>query len=152
MGAKISDLMPILPILFFTAATVLHQLWKKYTWGLALLLLLSCAVSLPPTLVNWDLVSQKCPEATSASVNTPQQIIGTWQGLALGVQGKLLSASPELLKDPIRRGAAKFPDIWWVRLTEQSRVGLIAGVVIAIGLMITMIFCFLKITGTSAIA
>lgn len=139
-------LMPILPILFFVAASVLHYLWSKYIWSLVLLLSLSSLVSIPPMFVNWHLVSLNFPEANSMTAKAPQQIIGTWQGLMLGLQGQLLPASPEVLNDPIRRVVAKFPDIWWVKLAQQSSVGLIIGILISMTLLIVMMYCFLKVT------
>jgi hypothetical protein len=139
-------LMPILPILFFIAATVLKQIWDKYVWGMVFLLCLSVAVSVPPIFVNWDLVTATLPNTASRSFTSPpQQILGTWRAVMLGLQGQLLPTSPEISNDPARRGAARFPDIWWVRLTEQSQIGFVAGIVIALILLASLLFCLFTV-------
>jgi hypothetical protein len=125
-------LVPIVPVLFLGVSLVITRLWRRRRAPLAALLALSAALSLAPTLVNWNLATTEFPKARDQYAPLPYQQVAVWTGLVMGLQGKPLPIPPELAGDTIRTAGARFPDLWTVRLAERSPAGLAAGLAITL--------------------
>ena len=129
-------LVPVLPVLFFGASLVISCIWKRHRALILGLTVVSVLVNAPGVFVNWNLTTLEFPGAGDQDARVPRQMMATWTGLVMGLQGKPLPAPPELINDPIRSAGARFPDLWTVRLMERSRLGLIAGLGMVVLLII----------------
>jgi hypothetical protein len=140
-------LLPILPILFFAVGMMLVSLWDKYKYPLMGLILLSFVLNAAPALVNWNLAIYNDSRAEyGEDALFPYQHAAVWNGLYLGVQGEPLPLSEDLSNDPVRSGAARFPDLWTFRLMEYSTTGLLAGLIILLALLGATLKSFVKLT------
>ena len=132
----------VLPILFFLVSVPLKTFWSTHRTQIVALASLSTALCLAPTLVNWHLALTEYPQALNPYALLPYQHMAVWNGVFLGAQGKPLPAPEALLRDPIRSGGARFPDLWTVRLMEHSHLGLILGLIISTGLVVAAVWAF----------
>ncbi|MFH1221264.1 MAG: glycosyltransferase family 39 protein [Candidatus Eisenbacteria bacterium] len=130
-------LVPVIPVFFLGASLALTALWEKHRELVLGLVIVSVLVNAPAVLVNWNLTTTEFPQARDQNARLPRQMMATWTGLVMGLQGKPLPAPPEIANDPIRSAGRRFPDLWTVRLMEQSRFGLIAG--LGISLLFTIL-------------
>ena len=129
-------LLPILPILFFSAGTVLVMAWgTKYKTFVVCLLLLSGAVAIPPALVNWHLVLTSFPHALESRATLPYQQMGAWDAVEKGILGEALPASANALQDPVRRLSTRFPDCWTVYLIRAAGRAEFVGIVLTLFLL-----------------
>jgi hypothetical protein len=129
-------LVPVLPVLFLGASLALTALWERHCKTVLALVMISVLVNAPAVFVNWNLTTTEFPQASDQNARLPRQMMATWTGLVMGLQGKPLPAPPEIANDPIRNAGRRFPDLWTVRLMEQSRFGLVAGLGITMVLTI----------------
>ena len=126
---------------------MLVSLWDKYKYPLMGLILLSFVLNAAPALVNWNLAIYNDSRAEYGEYALfPYQHAAVWNGLYLGVQGEPLPLSEDLSNDPVRSGAARFPDLWTFRLMEYSTTGLLAGLIILLALFGTALKSFVKLT------
>ncbi len=139
-------LVSVLPILFFLVSVPLKALWKTHRAPLLALASLSAALCLAPSLVNWHLALTEYPQALNPYALLPYQHMAVWKGVFLGVQGRPLPAPEALLRDPIRSGGARFPDLWTVRLMEHSHLGLVVGLLLSLGLVVMAVWAFRQLT------
>jgi hypothetical protein len=120
--------------------------WDKYKYPLAGLIFLSFVLNAAPVLVNWHLAVSEYPQAQDEYAFFPYQHASVWNGISLAIQGEPLPAPEAQTDDPVRSGAARFPDLWTFRLMEISTLGLLAGLTIFLVLSGTMLKYFVKLT------
>lgn len=113
-------LVPILPVLFFTAGTAIVALWRRYKTPLQALLALSFALNAVPVLVNWHLATTEYPGAMNAMAPLPRQHMAVWNGLIRGLRGLPLPAGHEIASDPVHRMATQFPDLLAFHMIHYS--------------------------------
>lgn len=132
-------LLPVLPVFGIAVAPVAVALWRsRFRPALAALVIASAVLTVPPVLVNWHLATVESETAWDQDISFPSQQAAVWHGLWLGLHGKPLPVSEksrEAAEDPARSGAGRFPDLWLVRLGEQSTGGKIVALVIALMLL-----------------
>jgi hypothetical protein len=136
-------LVPILPVVFLPVAAIIVRLWPGHRSMVISFIVLSVLVNGMAVLVNWDMATSQYPSAGKQEAVLPYQQAAVWNGFRLALLGKPLPAPPDVLHDDIRSSAARFPDLWEVRLMERSRAGALAGVSILI-LLIVASLAFLK--------
>jgi len=140
-------LLPILPFLFFGAGITLIIIWKNHHKVIIGLVLISVILSIPPIFVNWSMAITDFPGALEPSASLPNQQIAVWNGLILGIQGKPLPLPPNIVNDSARITAAKFPDLWTLKLADTSSLGLLVGITISLILLASIIFLFVRLSG-----
>jgi len=138
-------LLPILPILFFAVGLTLASLWDKHKYPLIGLIIVSFVLNAAPALVNWHTAINEFPQATDEYAPLPYQHIAVWHGVYLATQGEPLPTPPDIANDPIRSAGSRFPDLWTFRLMELSTPALLAGLLISLALLATLLWCFRKL-------
>lgn len=133
-------LVPVMPILFFLLSSVLATIWNRHGKLVLTLLSLSFFLNLPPALVNWNLATLDYPpvawpdQIRYRQASTPRVQMAVWNGMFLGLRGKLLPAPPSWSEDPVLTSIARFPDLWVARLMRGSQAQLLLGTAITLGL------------------
>ena len=82
-----------------------------------------------------------------SSASLPNQQIAVWNGLILGIQGKSLTLTPNIVNDSARIIAAKFPDLLIVRLADISSLEFLVGITGSLILLVSIIFLFMRLSG-----
>jgi hypothetical protein len=121
-------LVPTLPIIFLPVASIIQILWDRWHVLLLFLLVISASLNGMAVLVNWHLASTEDHRVLEQTAMLPYQQMAVWRGFGLALRGKPLPMPPEVSEDDIRKGGARFPDLWEVRLMERSRAGMLAGI------------------------
>jgi hypothetical protein len=148
----------VLPIFFAILAIVAAPLWEKRRRLILALGALSFLLNLPPALVNWH-------EATLANVGDPwpqqirypwapeprQQIV-LWKGFLNGLQGRPLPAPEVWYTDPVLNSIVAFPDLWTFKIMRLSKAGLLAGLVLSIGLILPSVWAARRLLREPALA
>jgi hypothetical protein len=121
-------LMPVLPLIFLTAACGLMLLWRTARPVVLSLTVLSGVLTVPPAVVNWHLATTSFADGENADASSPAQQRAAWIALAWGVQGRPLPLPPNAAADALRATTSEFPDLFLSRLAGLSTAGMVAAV------------------------
>ena len=122
-------LLPILPVVFLATAHGLVWLWRASRPAAIALTLISAAVTLPASVVNWHLATTSFAHADDAEAGRPYQVRAGWMALVSGLRGRALPVPPNAAHDALRATTSDFPDLFLVRMAAMSRMGLLAATV-----------------------
>ena len=129
-------LLPVLPVWFIAAAAVLMEVASKSRVAAIAVGALTIALNLAPILTNWNVVAAEYPGAQDPVNPVPSSIVGLWTGMEQGLHGRPMqfeTTDPAAVaSDPARR----FPDLWTAQLAQTSSKGRIAGLGIALALLL----------------
>ena len=144
-------LVPVLPVVFFAAATAIMHLVHPLRPIVIATIAISALLSLPPAIVNWHLATTTFRGAVDPSASRPYQQWAGWQALAWGIAGKPLPVSAEAASDRFRATTGAFPDLLLARVARYSRLGFVVTVVVLIGGVATAGTCASRILASTAI-
>ena len=127
-------LIPIVPVVYFGAASACVVLWDRWRRWLVCAIVACVVATAPALLVNWSLAIVVFPRALEQDAATPSQHAAVWRALADGLRGRALPLPANLVNDAERRVGARFPDLWLARIIERSRAAFVLGLAIALAL------------------
>jgi hypothetical protein len=143
-------LLPVLPVIFFAAATGLMWLWHMMKPAAVAVLIASTVMMVPPAVVNWHLATTTFPGADNPDATRPYQQLAAWRALAWGLQGRSLPVPPDAAGDRLRASTSVFPDLLLARLAASSRTGLVAALLGAIGAILVASACARRLLADDA--
>lgn len=144
-------LLPVLPVVFFAAATAIQYLFHPLKPLVIVTIAISALLSLPPAIVNWHLATTTFHGAADPDADRPYQQLAGWRALAWGIAGKPLPVSAEAAEDRLRATTGVFPDLLLARVSVYSRIGFLITMLVLVGGVATAWRCVSAILGRTAV-
>lgn len=144
-------LLPVLPVVFFAAATAIQYLFHPLKTLAIVTIAISAVLSLPPAIVNWHLATTTFHGAADPNADRPYQQLAGWRALAWGIAGKALPVPADAAEDRLRATTAVFPDLLLARVSAYSRTGFLITVLVLVGGVATAWRSVSVILGSTAV-